>query len=742
MKLEFLEFLVPQLDWMQVFFFLLIFGTTLTIVWKVKRSATPQNWEKNWHNGKEIDKSSDLDAEHGSVHDICQAVATKPEKWAEIMPGILLVIGLLGTFLGLGIALNKASLILMDASVSGMDDAMSNLMAMMQGLGTKFKTSTWGIIAFLGLKFWTSYNGFDEHRLRWTAQKMKRELDNSRIQLIRREHQAQRESVTSISELGDKVCVTLEKEADNTRNIITLAIEIFKNELIIGRELLRKDFVNQQNVLQCNQEIMNEHKAIARESADQSSMIQQTLKYFATTNASNIDLVRADLSSLNKDLISTIQKELSDQRSIMESSQEVLNAQKIIASQVLEQESLIRQALKLFATENASNIGSVRTGICDLGKELSGTMQKELSDQRNIMKSSQEILSAHKNISHQALQHGTSMRNSLESFVSANTGNIESMQRSSEKMAVSADKMGQSAEGLGIVINSFETNVSEVMNVLKQDLKSTIDNMNESFESNMSNISTNLVDATNNISQAVGMLSINVEKTMDEVERSIRKSLETQQRTQAVFGETSETLNTNVEGLTQLINQLCDDIKSGLSAVSESGRRMVSLDSRYKNITENAESVAEKINTISSQILEAVTRLQSPAVHVDFDPMLRFLQDIKDEINNQDVNIGEKIASMQTALSATQFNQIEELSNQILLEVSKLHSPALFDPLLTSLENIRKSVENQELKLGSQITALQPGLPTGQFDQVVGLLSEISRTLEKSDKATVSSVVK
>lgn len=62
---------------------------------------------------------------------------------AEIMPGILLILGLLGTFLGLSMALNKASSILIDAnSAAGMDSAMSNLMGMMEGLGTKFKTST------------------------------------------------------------------------------------------------------------------------------------------------------------------------------------------------------------------------------------------------------------------------------------------------------------------------------------------------------------------------------------------------------------------------------------------------------------------------------------------------------------------------------------------------------------------------------------------------------------------------
>lgn len=625
MKLEFVEFLLPQLELMQVLFFSLIFGTTFFLVWKVNRSATPQNWEKNWHNSKEIDNSGDLDAEHGSVHDISQAVATKPEQWAEVMPSILLVIGLLGTFLGLGVALNKASLILMDASVSGMDDAMSNLMAMMQGLGTKFKTSTWGIIAFLGVKFWASNKGFEEKRLRWTAQKMKRELDGSRIRIIERDNKAQDELVSGISMLGEKLCATLFKEFNEhrnalvkesieTRKIITLSIQTFRNELIVDRDLLQNYYSSQNNIFQRNQEILNEQKSIASESVEQIINTNQKLDSLVAANISNVDAVRAIMRGVSKDLSAAFQKEFSSQRVLIQRSQEILENQKDIASQ--------------------------------------------------------------------ALNQGVSMRKSLESFVSANSKNIDSMNLSSEKMAVSAEQVGQSAVELGAAVKGFEANVSEVMSVLKQDLKLTIDNMNDSFKSNMSDISTNLIGATNKISQAVEALSINVEKTMGEVENSIAKSLETQQKTQAVFGETSETLNTNVEGLTQLINQLCDDIKSGLRAVSESGRRMTSLDSRYQGVTESAEKISQRIEDLSSQVLDAVSRLKSPEVNVHLEPLLK------------------------------------------------------------SIENIRKSFESQEKNLKEQVTALhsQKIAYASNFDQVIVLLQDINKNLIKKDRANFQSL--
>jgi hypothetical protein len=69
----------------------------------------PANWEKNWRGGARINA---LDIEHGSIGELSHVVASGWERFASNMPGLLLIIGLLGTFLGLGLALDKASTIL------------------------------------------------------------------------------------------------------------------------------------------------------------------------------------------------------------------------------------------------------------------------------------------------------------------------------------------------------------------------------------------------------------------------------------------------------------------------------------------------------------------------------------------------------------------------------------------------------------------------------------------------------
>lgn len=178
---EVLDFLLPQVDEpLQVgFLFVIVLMMGFTIV-SAHLTARAHSWEKKWNSGTADDHSDDLDIEHGSVTDLWHAVATAPEKLAEIMPGMLLVVGLLGTFLGLGLALNHASHILGQPnalSASGAASSMQDLMGLLQGLGTKFKTSTWGITGFVFLKIWSEFTRFEEKRLIWVIGKVKTELE-------------------------------------------------------------------------------------------------------------------------------------------------------------------------------------------------------------------------------------------------------------------------------------------------------------------------------------------------------------------------------------------------------------------------------------------------------------------------------------------------------------------------------------------------------------------------------------
>ena len=172
-----IEFLIPQDVGIEIVFFSIISVLTIFTITSTTIVARKKNWEARW-------VKSSLDVEHGSVEDIAQAVMTWAERVADIMPGILLVVGLLGTFINLGIALDYASKLLTQPTGTASLDAlhtMNNLMGLLQGLGAKFKTSTWGIIAFLVLRVWSSgFSRYDEHRLQWAIKKTKEEMIKKR----------------------------------------------------------------------------------------------------------------------------------------------------------------------------------------------------------------------------------------------------------------------------------------------------------------------------------------------------------------------------------------------------------------------------------------------------------------------------------------------------------------------------------------------------------------------------------
>lgn len=211
---ELIDFLLPKLDDPLQVGFLSIIGLMMayTII-SAHLAARPASWEKKWNRGTPGRRDDDLDIEHGSVTDLWHAVATSSEKLAEIMPGMLLVVGLLGTFLGLGMALDHASSILGQANAIA--DGMGDLLGLLKGLGTKFKTSTWGIMGFVLLKIWSEVTRFEEKRLTWVIDKVKAELERRKKELLATEEKRQQALFSQIGNVslqiveGFKAALTL-----------------------------------------------------------------------------------------------------------------------------------------------------------------------------------------------------------------------------------------------------------------------------------------------------------------------------------------------------------------------------------------------------------------------------------------------------------------------------------------------------------------------------------------------------
>lgn len=188
-----LVFLLPAIDEgihsvLQLSFAVLFAGVLVLVPRAVALSARPDQWERRVAHGQA----------YTSADDLANAAATPAERWADIMPSLLLVFGLLGTFIGLGLALTEAA-----GALAPGADALAKLTELMDSLGSKFKTSTWGILAFLGLKVWFTRQPYDEWRQSWAAARLQHTAHEAAAQERQRRADERGELVEAIARIGD-----------------------------------------------------------------------------------------------------------------------------------------------------------------------------------------------------------------------------------------------------------------------------------------------------------------------------------------------------------------------------------------------------------------------------------------------------------------------------------------------------------------------------------------------------------
>lgn len=541
---EILGFIAPQFEPLQLSFFVLIvamfIGTIVSTHWNAKNSS----WERIWNNGTPNDHSDDLDIDHGSVTDLWHAVATKSEKLAEIMPGMLLVVGLLGTFLGLGLALNHASNILGQSgalSATGTANSMQDLMSMMQGLGTKFKTSTWGIAFFLLLKVWSSWVGFDEKRLTWVIRKVKAELEHRKRQEKEIGLNKQQALFTQINEASTQ--------------IVTCFAQNFEK-------------------LSANQKAVN----------------LQTLQYIKKW----IQDIHGDLASIN----TTMQK---DSAAMREAFDHGLQG--------------IRKDLKSIATATQA--------------------------------SSQ----------------------AMDGFVSSTQTIINDMSAASKNMADGANKVGIAGSSLVNAVDAFSAQFTQVLGQVRIDLSTAINEMSEQAAHTLEQGTKELGKATLEISTALGVLSTDVTTTMNGVKDSIEKSLKIQQDGAVLFRRSSDTLNENVTATTELVQKLGEDIRGGLQAVSDSGRRMT--------------SIGKSLEAVIPQMGDLIPALEPlKTLHAVFQPLLDEIQKLRSDFGQ---------------LNSSRESQLEN-SLKIQEDLSERHQQST----VTLNENVTKATALVQ-KLGEEI---------------------------------------
>ena len=193
----------------------------------------------------------------------------------------------------------------------------------------------------------------------------------------------------------------------------------------------------------------------------------------------------------------------------------------------------------------------------------------------------------------------------MQDFVKSTVTSMSSIGESADQMAKAARAVGDSANDLNAVVDKLQSELKGVMDMIRRDLGDTITKMGNNFEESMGQMANSMSQATQGISTAVTSLSNSVNSTMDRVQSIIGESMDLQRKSAQEFTVTSTTLNGQIVEMTNLVQQLSGDITSGLKAVSESGRRMQSLDKKFAT---NADQV-EAITTANQSLAQTLEEL-------------------------------------------------------------------------------------------------------------------------------------
>ncbi|MGE6342150.1 hypothetical protein [Psychrobacter sp. R86515] len=170
--MELINFLLPktELDW--IFFLAIAFCFVITIIstFIVRRS---------------IDKALDTSSASESFTDeanISNYLAN--DKWDKVFEngaGFVLILGLLGTFLGIGLAIQDASKVIVSlnsfsngAATSNAMDTVGKLAPVLSDIGTKFKISAWGIGSHILIRLIVPFFGIETIRQKFTADQLKK----------------------------------------------------------------------------------------------------------------------------------------------------------------------------------------------------------------------------------------------------------------------------------------------------------------------------------------------------------------------------------------------------------------------------------------------------------------------------------------------------------------------------------------------------------------------------------------
>ncbi|MEZ9063763.1 MULTISPECIES: anti-phage ZorAB system protein ZorA [unclassified Vibrio] len=556
------------------------------------------------------------------------------------VPGFLTALGVIGTFVGLQLGLSDLN-IAGNVDVNEMKDGVAGVI---NGAKIAFMTSVWGVLLSVAFNF---IEKILEQIIRKKIKVLQNRIDRlfprlsaeNQLQSIANNSQQSRESLQGLAEkIGEKMQESLVQATQGIQQGLESSLEKIMAPAI-NKLVDETSDGNQKALESVLQSFMDgfgqqgEQQRVAMDSA--SKGVNETLESMSTSLAAFVNKLEAQQSASTereKELISSISVQVSEL--VTQGNEQKRMMTEFVEKQVSEMGEQLSQRESAASEREQKLASSMETTIKELVDNVSGQsrvltefvnnqvgeltqtfskrdeqsslMEKERNDmfvsQTNAMKSGTDELLAQvkssvdmqQSASHQVLEQGKHLQNSIETSVSASARATESMQLSAVELRNAADSMSVFGSNIKDAGNKLSGAVTEAVSSTKD-----LAELNQLSVEKIHSLREQLVEDTSKF----GELADKINGMLDSAESSFNQLRSTQNEflteQKSNLTELTSEMKNNVKELSEQMSTLLEEYADEANSQTNEHLKIWSTTS-----TQYATQMVNAVNAISSVVDE------------------------------------------------------------------------------------------------------------------------------------------
>lgn len=568
--------------------------------------------KKETSDGKFIIRNS-IDSEYFFNKDTM--ISHVGSKLYSAIPGILLGIGLLGTFFGLYVAL-------VQLNVSDANQLSNSIKILINMAGVKFAASIWGL--GLSIIFTFIEKSFEFH------------LD-SKLELIQKQINEMFERETAEQNL-DKILVENEQQTKALNGLATSLTEKiateFNNILIPKIDSINEHFSNLPNNISSSisqsleKPLQNISDTVRNITSNQAEQSTQALEILINKFVEKIDNVAGSQGEMLKESAIQSQKVLTETSNHLSNTFKSMNEMMLEQNKmsefrdkkILEELNSIKQSQNEMLNNLSNNVSSNMDGI---NKTVNENIEKLVTSINNVneeqsTKSShrEELLVSKINELIGGIENSTSKQ--LESETQRNekiSSMIDNLEFSNQKVI---NDLGNS---MGSQVEIMNNNTQQLISKITSDFENHISQTKEFLENIVSNLKKEVINIDDIFSKTSQKLVI-IPNQIDKFSNSIDK-LTNFENTQKDTTEKLQEFSNNINATTQHITTMIENLKSSINEFNSVNSNFSGTISNTKELLSHMNNDFNDLNERNTQIVDRFSN------NVD-----RSLNDFHKEIEN------------------------------------------------------------------------------------------------------------